>query len=450
MKPKAIIIMGAAGRDFHNFNTCFRDNPAYRVVAFTATQIPNIERRSYPRELAGSLYPQGIPILPEDELPHLIASHGVRQVVFAYSDISHEDVMHRASLVLASGADFLLLGPEETMLKSRKPVVAVCAVRTGSGKSQASRRVVEVLKELGKRPVVVRHPMPYGDLRAQRLQRFASLQDLERYRCSIEEQEEYEPHLAAGSVVYAGVEYEAILREAEAAADVIVWDGGNNDFPFFRPDFLITLVDPHRPGHELSYHPGETNLLMADAIIITKMGTARAEDVALVKKNIAGRNPRAVVIEADSSVTLDRPELVQGKRVLVVEDGPSVTHGGMPSGAGALAAERYGAGEVVDPRPLARGSIAEVFRKYPWLGPVLPAMGYGEEQTQELEATLREAQVDSIIIGTPVDLRRLFRLNKPAARVRYELIETGEPKLRELLAGLTKGRGREGSSGSSS
>ncbi|MFQ6112142.1 MAG: GTPase, partial [Nitrospinota bacterium] len=344
MKPKPIIIMGAAGRDFHNFNTCFRDNPAYRVVAFTAAQIPNIEHRSYPPELAGSLYPQGIPIVPEDELAERIASHGVKQVVFAYSDISHEDVMHHASLALASGADFLLLGPGETMLKSRRAVIAVCAVRTGTGKSQASRRVVEVLKELGKRPVVVRHPMPYGDLRAQRLQRFASLQDLERYRCTIEEQEEYEPHLAAGSVVYAGVDYEAILRKAEEEADVIVWDGGNNDFPFFRPDCLITLLDPHRAGHELSYHPGETNLLMADALIITKVGTARAEDIALVKKNIAAKNPRAVVIEADSSLTLDKPELVAGKRVLVVEDGPSVTHGGMPSGAGALAAERFGAG----------------------------------------------------------------------------------------------------------
>ncbi|HCJ10425.1 MAG TPA: GTPase, partial [Clostridiales bacterium] len=411
--------MGAAGRDFHNFNVFFRTNPAFEVVAFTATQIPNIEGRVYPAELAGELYPEGIPIHAEEELPRLIKDLGVDQVVFAYSDVSHEYVMHKASTVLAAGADFVLQGPQATMLESKKPVVAVCAVRTGSGKSQTTRRVSEILKDAGKKVAVVRHPMPYGDLVRQAVQRFAVYDDLDRHECTIEEREEYEPHLDRGSVVYAGVDYEAILRRAEEEADVILWDGGNNDVAFYRPDIYITVADPHRPGHETAYHPGETNLRLADVVVINKVDTARPEDVAAVRQSIAAANPEAVVIEAASPVTLSGDgESLRGRKVLVVEDGPTLTHGEMPYGAGTIAARRHGA-ELVDPRPYAVGSIAETFRKYPHIGPLLPAMGYGSSQVGELAETIAKTPADVVVIGTPIDLRRVIELSKPAVRVRY-------------------------------
>ncbi len=428
--------MGAAGRDFHNFNVFFRTNPAFEVVAFTATQIPNIEGRVYPAELAGELYPEGIPIHAEEELPRLIKDLGVDQVVFAYSDVSHEYVMHKASTVLAAGADFVLQGPQATMLESKKPVVAVCAVRTGSGKSQTTRRVSEILKDAGKKVAVVRHPMPYGDLVRQAVQRFAVYDDLDRHECTIEEREEYEPHLDRGSVVYAGVDYEAILRRAEEEADVILWDGGNNDVAFYRPDIYITVADPHRPGHETAYHPGETNLRLADVVVINKVDTARPEDVAAVRQSIAAANPEAVVIEAASPVTLSGDgESLRGRKVLVVEDGPTLTHGEMPYGAGTIAARRHGA-ELVDPRPYAVGSIAETFRKYPHIGPLLPAMGYGSSQVGELAETIAKTPADVVVIGTPIDLRRVIELSKPAVRVRYELEETGSPTLADVLAPL--------------
>lgn len=432
-----VLIMGAAGRDFHNFNVSFRDNPAFEVVAFTATQIPHIEGRVYPRELAGDGYPDGIPIYPEGELPRLIREFKVDQVVFAYSDVSHEYVMHKASVVLAAGADFVLQGPKATMLKSTKPVVAVCAARTGSGKSQTTRRVTEILREAGKKVAVVRHPMPYGDLVKQAVQRFAAYEDLDRHNCTIEEREEYEPHLDRGSVVYAGVDYEAILRQAEKEADVIVWDGGNNDFAFYRPDIYITVVDPHRPGHEIKYHPGETNLRLADVVVINKIDTADREDVEAVRRNIAAVNPSAVVVEAASPVTLScEGDGLRGQRALIIEDGPTLTHGEMSYGAGTIAVQRYGA-EPVDPRPYAVGSIAETFRKYPHIGPVLPAMGYGALQIRELEETIARTPADVVVIGTPVDLRRLMNLSKPAVRVRYELQEIGRPTLGDVLVSLT-------------
>ncbi len=435
-KRTRVLIMGAAGRDFHNFNVFFRTNPAFEVVAFTATQIPNIEGRVYPAELAGELYPEGIPIHAEEELPRLIKDLGVDQVVFAYSDVSHEYVMHKASTVLAAGADFVLQGPQATMLESKKPVVAVCAVRTGSGKSQTTRRVSEVLKDAGKKVAVVRHPMPYGDLVRQTVQRFATYEDLDRHECTIEEREEYEPHLDRGSVVYAGVDYEAILRQAEEEADVILWDGGNNDVAFYRPDVYITVADPHRPGHETAYHPGETNLRLADVVVINKVDTARPEDVAAVRQSIAAANPEAVVIEAASPVTLSGDgESLRGRKVLVVEDGPTLTHGEMPYGAGTIAARRHGA-ELVDPRPYAVGSIAETFRKYPHIGPLLPAMGYGSSQMSELAKTIAKTPADVVVIGTPIDLRRVIELSKPAVRVRYELEETGSPTLADVLAPL--------------
>ncbi|HCW50834.1 MAG TPA: GTPase, partial [Clostridiales bacterium] len=422
--------------DFHNFNVFFRTNPAFEVVAFTATQIPNIEGRVYPAELAGELYPEGIPIHSEDQLPRLIRDLGVDQVVFAYSDVSHEYVMHKASTVLAAGADFVLQGPQATMLESKKPVVAVCAVRTGSGKSQTTRRVSEVLKDAGKKVAVVRHPMPYGDLVRQTVQRFATYEDLDRHECTIEEREEYEPHLDRGSVVYAGVDYEAILRQAEEEADVILWDGGNNDVAFYRPDVYITVADPHRPGHETAYHPGETNLRLADVVVINKVDTARPEDVAAVRQSIAAANPEAVVIEAASPVTLSGDgESLRGRKVLVVEDGPTLTHGEMPYGAGTIAARRHGA-ELVDPRPYAVGSIAETFRKYPHIGPLLPAMGYGSSQMSELAETIAKTPADVVVIGTPIDLRRVIELSKPAVRVRYELQEIGRPTLADVLAPL--------------
>jgi len=435
-KRTRVLIMGAAGRDFHNFNVFFRTNPAFEVVAFTATQIPNIEGRVSPAELAGELYPEGIPIHSEDQLPRLIRDLGVDQVVFAYSDVSHEYVMHKASTVLAAGADFVLQGPQATMLESKKPVVAVCAVRTGSGKSQTTRRVSEVLKDAGKKVAVVRHPMPYGDLVRQTVQRFATYEDLDRHECTIEEREEYEPHLDRGSVVYAGVDYEAILRQAEEEADVILWDGGNNDVAFYRPDVYITVADPHRPGHETAYHPGETNLRLADVVVINKVDTARPEDVAAVRQSIAAANPEAVVIEAASPVTLSGDgESLRGRKVLVVEDGPTLTHGEMPYGAGTIAARRHGA-ELVDPRPYAVGSIAETFRKYPHIGPLLPAMGYGSSQMSELAETIAKTPADVVVIGTPIDLRRVIELSKPAVRVRYELQEIGRPTLADVLAPL--------------
>ena len=425
--------MGAAGRDFHNFNVYFRANPAYEVVAFTATQIPNIEDRTYPAELAGEAYPNGIPIYPEERLEALIESERITQVVFAYSDVPHTYVMHVASRVLAAGADFRMMGLKSTLIESSKPVVAICAARTGSGKSQTSRKVASILRELGHKLAVVRHPMPYGDLKAQAVQRFANFEDLDRYACSIEEREEYEPHLAQGTVVYAGVDYEAILREAEREADVILWDGGNNDLPFFKSDLWIVVVDPHRPGHELSFHPGEANVRAADVVIINKVDTAAKEDTETVRQNVAILNPQAEIIEAASPIQVDNPDAIRGKRVLVVEDGPTLTHGGMAYGAGWIAAEKFGAKEIVDPRPYAQGSISEAYRKYPTTGMVLPAMGYGPEQMEELEQTINSADVEVVVIGTPIDLGKLLHLDKPYQNVRYELEELGKPRLPEIL-----------------
>lgn len=433
MERTRVIIMGAAGRDFHNFNVYFRDNEQYEVVAFTATQIPGIEGRRYPPVLAGRLYPDGIPIYPEEQLDELIRRHRVEQVVFAYSDVSHLYVMHMASRVHAAGADFRLMGPETTMLKSKVPVVAVCAVRTGSGKSQTSRRVVQILRDKGLRVVVVRHPMPYGDLSKQICQRFASLEDMKRHKCTIEEMEEYEPHITRGAVVYAGVDYGKILQEAEKEADVIVFDGGNNDFPFYKPDLHIVVADPHRAGHEVSYHPGETNLRMADVVIINKVETAEPSCVNQVRENVRRFNPKAIIIEAASPLFVDNPEAIRGKRVLVVEDGPTLTHGEMRYGAGWLAAQKFGASEIVDPRPAAVGSIRETFRKYSHLSSVLPAMGYGEKQIRELEATINATDADVVVIGTPIDLARIIKINKPTLRVRYELQEIGVPTLEDVL-----------------
>jgi len=428
-----VIIMGAAGRDFHNFNTYFRDNPDYEVVAFTATQIPNIEERVYPPELAGEQYPEGIPIHPESELSQLIREQEVDQVVFAYSDVSHEYIMHKASQVLVAGADFRLMGAGTTMLKSSKPVVAVCAVRTGSGKSQTTRRICDLLRERGKQVVVVRHPMPYGNLVEQACQRFATYEDMDRYDCTIEEREEYEPHIDRGVIVYAGVDYEQILREAEKEADIVVWDGGNNDLPFYVPDLYIVVADPHRPGHELLYHPGEANLRAADVVVINKVDTADADCVTMVRDNVAILAPGATVIEAASPIFVDEPQAIRGKRVLVVEDGPTLTHGEMAYGAGAVAARRFGAAEIVDPRPYAVGSIVDTFEKYPTTGNVLPAMGYGEEQTRELEQTIKNTPCDLVVIGTPIDLRRVVDIDKPSQRVRYELQEIGRPTLEDVL-----------------
>ncbi len=433
MRMTKVVIMGAAGRDFHNFNVYFRNNDRYEVVAFTATQIPGIERRKYPPELAGSGYPQGIPIHSEEELPRLIREYGVDEIVFAYSDVSHEYVMHRASMVLASGADFRLMGPSTTMLKAKVPVVSVCAVRTGSGKSQTSRRVCKILKKLGFNVVVVRHPMPYGDLRRQICQRFASIEDLDKYKCTIEEREEYEPHINNGIVVYAGVDYEKILKQAAKEAGVIVWDGGNNDVPFYKPDLHIVVADPHRPGHELAYHPGETNLRMADVVIINKVDTADAKNVEMVRMNIKAVNPDAIMVEAASPITVDDPKLIKGKKVLVIEDGPTLTHGNMAYGAGTIAAKRLKASEILDPRPYAVGSIKAVFKKFDHLGALLPAMGYGNEQIRELEETINATPCDVVVIGTPIDLRRVLNLNKPSVRVKYELQEVSKPDLEEIL-----------------
>ena len=428
-----VLIMGAAGRDFHNFNVCFRDNKNYEIVAFTATQIPNIEGRLYPAELAGPLYPQGVPIYPEEQLEQLITQKGIDQVIFAYSDVPHQYVMQKASQVLAAGADFRLLGPRSTMLSSTKPVVAICAVRTGCGKSQTTRRVSDILQKMGKTVVVVRHPMPYGDLATEVCQRFAEFEDLDRYDCTIEEREEYEPHINRGVVVYAGVDYERILREAEAEADVILWDGGNNDLPFFKPDLHLVLADPHRAGHELRYHPGEANLRMADVVIINKIDTADLSNISAVRNNVMQVNPDAVIVEAASPIAVQDPAEIRGKRVLVVEDGPTLTHGEMAYGAGVVAARRFGAAEIIDPRPYAVGSIRETFEKYPATGALLPAMGYGDQQIHELQETIANTPADLVLIGTPIDLRRVVDIRQPSQRVLYELQEIGRPTLDEIL-----------------
>jgi predicted GTPase len=428
-----VIIMGAAGRDFHNFNVYFRNNDAYKVVAFTATQIPGIAGRGYPPELAGAKYPNGIRIYPEEELPNLIKQHDVDQVVFAYSDVPHEYVMHKASMVLANGADFRLMGPKTTMLEAKVPLVSIGAVRTGSGKSQTSRQVAKILKIKGLRVVAIRHPMPYGDLRKQIWQRFASYEDLNKHECTIEEREEYEPHIDNGIIVYAGVDYEKILKEAEKEADVIVWDGGNNDLPFYESDLHIVVADPHRAGNELTYYPGETNLRMANVVIINKVDTANPKNVEKVKENIKKVNPKAKVLEAASPVTVDKPELIKGNRVLVIEDGPTLTHGNMPYGAGAVIAKKLGAREMVDPRPYAVGSIKEIYEKYTHLGAILPAIGYGEKQIAELKATIDRTPCDAVVIGTPIDLRRVMTIDRPTVRAKYELKVLGPVTLEDIL-----------------
>lgn len=433
MTVERVLILGAAGRDFHCFNTYFRDNPDYEVVAFTAAQIPGIENRRYPSALSGARYPQGVPIYAEEQLESLIRNRRINQVVFAYSDVSHLTVMHLASRVLACGADFRLLGPDHTLLPSHRPVISVCAVRTGCGKGMVVRRLARLLQDRGLRPVVVRHPMPYGDLEKQAVQRFASVEDCDRASCTIEEREEYEQHIRQGIVVYAGVDYERILRSAEQEADVILWDGGNNDWPFFRSDLEIVVLDPHRAGHELQYHPGETNLRRAQVFIINKLDSAPAAGVQQVLDNIRQTNPQAAVIQANSVISVDRPELIRGKRVLVIEDGPTLTHGGMSYGSGVIAAQRHGAAELVDPRPYAKGSLVEVFHRYPWVTQALPAMGYSADQMQDLAATIAATPCDTVMIATPVNLSRLITLPVPYCRVEYELEELTEPHLSPLV-----------------
>ncbi len=433
MKRTRVIIMGAAGRDFHNFNTVFRGNEQYDVVAFTATQIPNIDGRKYPRELAGTLYPKGIPIYPESDLPKLIKELKADEVVFSYSDVSHNYVMTKASIVMAAGADFRLLGAGETMIKSTVPVIAIVAVRTGSGKSQTSRKVCENLRARGKRVVAIRHPMPYGDLVKQKVQRYKTLDDLVKHECTVEEMEEYEPHIVNGTIIYAGVDYEAILREAEKEADVIVWDGGNNDMSFYKPDLTITVADPHRPGHEMTYYPGAVNLRLADVIVINKVETATRENIDIVRRNINEVNPTAIVIEAASPISVEDESVIRGKRVLVIEDGPTLTHGEMKYGAGIVAARKFGAKAIVDPRPWVVNSIADTFKKYPNIGELLPAMGYGDKQVKDLETTIDKVDCDSVIIGTPIDLRRIIKIKKPSVRVRYDLAEITKPDLNQVL-----------------
>ena len=433
MPTTRTLIMGAAGRDFHNFNVFFRDNPNFDVVAFTATQIPDIEGRTYPKELCGSRYPSGIPIYPESDLVKLIRENQIDQVIFAYSDVPHEYVMHKASIAMAAGADFCLLGMKSTQLKSSKPVVSVCAVRTGSGKSQTTRRVSKILRGLGYQVAAIRHPMPYGDLVKQAVQRFASYSDLDEHGCTIEEREEYEPHLDNGLIVYSGIDYERILYQAEQEVDIVLWDGGNNDFPFYKSDFSIVVVDPHRPGHEITYHPGETNARSADVFVINKVDTATAENVIKVRENLRLLNPTAEVIEAASPLFVDNPDAIRNKRVLVIEDGPTLTHGDMAYGAAWVAARRFGAAEIVDPRPYAVGSIRDTYQKYPNTGAVLPAMGYGNDMVHDLEQTIHKANVDLVLIGTPIDLTRIMTIDKPSQRVRYELQEIGQPTLESLL-----------------
>lgn len=432
-KPVRTVIMGAAGRDFHNFNVYFKENPDYEVVAFTATQIPGIEGRTYPPTLSGPRYPSGISIFPEDDLPRIIRERKVELVVLAYSDLLETDVMHKASIALACGTDFRLMGPKTTWLKSGLPVVSVCAVRTGAGKSTVSRSVSRSLKKLLGRLVVVRHPMPYGDLASEICERFATYEDLDKYECTIEEREEYEPHIDIGNVVYAGVDYEKILREAEKEADVILWDGGNNDLPFYKPDLQIVVVDPHRPGDELAYYPGEVNLRMADVVVINKVDTALAKDVRAVRENVKRVRPEAKIVEAASEITVDDKSLIRGKRVVAIEDGPTVTHGGMKEGVGAIAARKFKAKALVDPRKYAVGSIKRTYEKYPHLKNVLPAMGYGERQIKDLEQTIAAIPCDSLVIGTPIDLRRIMKVPKPAVRVRYDIREVSKPTLDQII-----------------
>jgi len=428
-----VIIMGAAGRDFHNFNVYFRDNERYHVVCFTATQIPDIKGRQYPASLAGKLYPDGIPIHSDDLLFDLVKENRVDLVAFSYSDVSHAEVMHKASVVTAAGADFIIIGASYTMLESTKTVISVCAVRTGCGKSQTSRKIIEILQEMGKRVVAVRHPMPYGNLTEQVVQRFASYEDFEKHNCTIEEREEYEPHINMGAIVYAGVDYEKILRQAETEADIIVWDGGNNDTPFFKPDIHVVVFDPHRPGHETAYHPGETNLILADVAVINKVDSAVPENVEKVRKAIQANNPRAQIILADSELTADNAGQIKGSKVLVVEDGPTLTHGGMAYGAGVIAARRFGAAELVDPRPYLTGSIKETFQTYPGIGTLLPAMGYGQQQMKDLEETINSTQCDMVLLATPVDLTRLIAINKPSIRIRYGYKDSNTPTLASII-----------------
>ncbi|HDD57664.1 MAG TPA: GTPase [Thermoplasmatales archaeon] len=442
MAKRKIIIMGAAGRDFHNFNTVFRDNSNYDVVCFTATQIPSIEQRTYPPELAGKLYPKGIPIYPESQLKELIEKYDVDEVVLAYSDLSYDYVMHRAAIVNAAGADFTLLGPKATMVESKKPLIAVCAVRTGCGKSQISRAIFRILRDKGFKVASIRHPMPYDrDLTTQICQRFASYDDLDKYNCTIEEREEYEPYIDMGGVVYAGVDYGEILKSAEKEADIIIWDGGNNDFPFYKPDLWITVADPHRAGHEVLYYPGEMNVRAADVVIINKVNTADRDSIDRVVDNIRAVNPNAEIMEAISEVKVENPEHIRGKRVIVIEDGPTVTHGGMGYGAGWIAARAYGVGEIVDPRPFAVGSIIDTFRKYTHLTNILPAMGYGKTQIKELEETINRSDVDAIVSGTPIDINRVLNVNKTIARVRYDVDKTTEEKLKSLVSKFLRSKG---------
>ena len=436
---RKVIIIGAAGRDFHNFNTNYRDNKNYSVVAFTAAQIPDIAGRKYPAELAGSLYPQGIPIYEQNDLEDLIKELDVDECVFSYSDVPYSTVMGVGAKVNAAGADFTFLGPKSTMLKSTKPVIAIGAIRTGCGKSQTSRRIAEILMEKGLKVIAIRHPMPYGDLAAQKVQRFATIEDLARHKCTIEEMEEYEPHIARGNVIYAGVDYQAILQAAEtdpAGCDVILWDGGNNDFPFYKPDLMVTIVDPHRPGHELSYYPGEITLRIADVVVINKINSADIDSIETVRANVNRVNPKATVIDAVSTITVEKPELIKGKRVLAIEDGPTMTHGEVEFGAGVLAARRLGAAEIIDPRPFAVGKIAETFKIYPNIGKLLPAMGYGEQQMKDLAATIDKCNCDSVVIATPIDLGRVIKISKPNTRVEYALQEIGHPDMEDALKGF--------------
>ncbi len=433
MSKKRVLIMGAAGRDFHNFNVVYRDNPEYQVVAFTATQIPDIDDKTYPGALAGELYPDGIPIRPEEELLDIIKKENVDTVVFAYSDVTHDYVMHKASQVIAAGADFVLLGSDKTMVKSNKPLISICATRTGCGKSQTNRRVTRILQGMGKKVVAIRHPMPYGDLAKQAVQRFSTIEDLKTHKCTIEEMEEYEPYVAMGCTIFAGVDYAAILKEAEKEADVIIWDGGNNDTPFYKSDLEIVVADPHRAGHELFYHPGEVNLRAADVVVINKVDTANYEEINLVRENIMENNPNAMIIEAASPLIVKDGEKIKGKRVLVIEDGPTLTHGEMQFGAGTVAAQKYGAAEIIDPRANAVGKLQETYEKYPYIGELLPAMGYGDEQIADLEKTINAVDCDVVVIGTPIDLNRVVKIKKPTVQVGYELQEIGDQNLEMVL-----------------
>jgi predicted GTPase len=441
MIRKNVVIIGAAGRDFHNFNTCFRDNENFNVVAFTAAQIPDIDGRRYPKELAGKLYPKGIPIFPEHDLPVIITKFKVDDCVFSYSDVTYHKVMSVSAVVNAAGANFVLLGPVDTMIKSTKPVIAVGAIRTGCGKSQTSRRIIELLMAKGLKVVAIRHPMPYGDLNEQKVQRFAVISDLKKHKCTVEEMEEYEPHVVRGNVIYAGVDYEAILRKAEKdpdGCDVILWDGGNNDFPFYKPDLMITVTDPHRAGHELNYYPGEVTLRIADVVVINKMDSAAPEDIQTVRESIEKVNPNAVVVDGASPIKVDDPSVIKGKKVLVVEDGPTLTHGEMKLGAGIVAARKFGASQLVDPRPFTVGRLSETFRLYPNIGTLLPAMGYGEEQLRDLEKTINNTKCDSVIIATPIDLNRIIKIKKPNTRVYYDLQEIGDPNLTQVIDDFIK------------